>query len=324
VSMADFRINLYQNLSTLLSAGLPILRALHTVQNNASRRWKKHLSEIEREVSGGYELSESMSRRPRYFAKLDITLTKIGEQTGQLAEVLNSLSQWYELRRKLKRLIIADLAYPIFIIHLAAFILPIPLIALSGMDWSTYFPRVLTILSFFYGPVILIGLICRFFPQQGLVRRVFDELFLRIPMLGSALRYLAIGRFCYTFSIMYKAGVPIIECALLSHESCGNEAIKHRLKGGYDAARNGTPMSQGFSQNLDVEFLELWNIGEESGNLDNASEKLGQIYLDKARFRFELIANWLPKLFYFGLMGIMAYIILKLFSQIYGSLPTQF
>jgi type IV pilus assembly protein PilC len=322
--MADFRINFYQNLSTLLSAGLPILRALHTVQNSASGRWKKHLSEIEREVGGGYELSESMSRRPRYFANLDISLTRIGEQTGQLAEVLNSLSEWYELRRKLKRLIISGLTYPVFVIHVAAFILPIPVIALSGMDWSTYLPRVLNILSFFYVPVFFFYLLCRLFPRHGSVRRIFDELFLRIPLLGSALRCLAMGRFCYTFSIMYKAGVPIIECALLSHESCGNEAVKHRLKGGYDAARNGTPMSQGFGRNLDAEFLELWNIGEESGNLDKASEKLGQIYLDKARFRFELIASWAPKLVYFSIMGVMAYMIIKLFSQIYGSLPTQF
>ncbi|MEN6307288.1 MAG: type II secretion system F family protein [Anaerohalosphaeraceae bacterium] len=322
--MADFRINLYQNLSTLLSAGLPILRALHTVQNNASGRWKKHLAQIEQEVGGGYELSEAMSRRPRYFARLDISLTKIGEQTGQLAEVLNSLAEWYELRRKLKHLIYAGLAYPVFIIHVAALILPIPLIALSGMDWSTYLPRVLNILSFFYVPVIFMYLICRLFPREGAVRRIFDELFLGIPLIGSALRCLAMGRFCYTFSIMYKAGVPIIECALLSHESCGNEAIKRRLKGGYDAARNGTPMSQGFNQNLDTEFLELWNIGEESGNLDKTSEKLGQIYIDKARFRFELIANWAPKLVYFSIMGVMAYMIIKLFSQIYSSIPTEF
>lgn len=322
--MADFRINLYQNLSTLLSAGLPILRALHTVQNNASGRWKKPLVQIEQEVGGGCELSEAMSRRPRYFARLDISLTQIGEQTGQLAEVLNSLAEWYELRRKLKHLIIAGLAYPLFVFHLAALILPVPIIALSGMNWSTYVPRVLSILSFLYIPAVALYCFRLLFPKHGMARRFFDEIFLRIPVVGSALRCLAMGRFCYTFAIMYKAGVPIIECARLSHESCGNEAIKHRLKGGYDAARNGTPMSQGFNRNLDTEFLELWNIGEESGNLDKSSEKLGQIYIEKAKFRFELIANWAPKLLYFVIMGVMAYMIIKLFSQIYGNLTTGF
>jgi type II secretory pathway component PulF len=322
--MADFRIHFYGNLSTLLSAGLPILRALHTTQGYARLGWKKILVRLEHDVSRGTELSESMAQWPRRFAKLDLALVRVGEQTGQLAELFKSLADWYELRRKLKHIVLSGMLYPLFILHLGALISPIPGAVLKGGGWESYRHGVFSILSLFYIPLAGVVAIRLLLPRQGLIRRIFDEIVLRIPLVGSAIKCLAIGRFSYLFSMMYKAGVPVIEAAKLATQSCGNEAIYRRLEGGYTATKQGTPMSKGFSQNLDPEFLELWSVGEESGELDKTSGKLGQIYLDKAQFRFEILAQWLPKIVYFAIMAVMAYQALKGFQAVYGGLLNEF
>jgi len=321
--MADFRIHFYGNLSTLLSAGMPILRALRIVQGYTRFGWKKILVRLEHDVSRGTELSESMSQWPRRFSRLDLALVHVGEQTGQLAELFKSLADWYELRRKLKHIMLSGMMYPLFVLHLGAMISPVPGAVLKG-GLESYWHGVFGILSFFYVPLAVIIAMRLFLPKQGVVRRVFDEIVLLIPVLGPAVKCLAIGRFSYLFSMMYKAGVPILEAARLAIQSCGNEAIRRRLDGGYTATKQGTPMSKGFSQNLAPEFLELWSVGEESGELDKTSAKLGQIYLDKAQFRFEMLAQWLPKIVYFAIMAFMAYQVIKGFQTVYGGVMTDF
>lgn len=321
--MADFRIHLYGNLSTLLSAGLPILRTLHTAQNTARWGIKKMLIQIERDVSSGSELSESMSKWPRHFSNLDLSLIRVGEKTGQLAEVFKSLAEWYELRKKLKNAMISGMVYPVFILHFAALFAPIPGAVLGG-GWESYWRHFFGILALLYIPAAAIFLGRLLLPKQGFIRRLFDRIFLMIPVLGTALKCLAVGRFSHFFSMMYKAGIPIMEAARLSIQLCGNSVIRHRLEGGYQAAKHGSPMSSGFSSNLDREFLELWMVGEESGDLDKTSAKLGEIYLDKARFRFEMIAQWLPKLIYFAIMGFIAYQIIKGVLTVYGTVLNSF
>lgn len=321
--MADFRIYLYRNLATLLSAGMPILRALRSVQRVGHRGWKKILTQIEQDIRNGMELSESMRHWPQRFPSLDLALVQVGEQTGQIAELFNSLADWYELRQKLRNAMVSGLVYPIFVLHAAAFLAPIPSAVLGG-GWDSYWSQFFGILALFYVPLAVVLLARRCLPKQGFARRLFDQSILLIPVLGSAYKCLAIGRFSYFFSMMYKAGVPIAKSAHLSIHACGNQVIRSRLEGGYQATLSGNPMSEGFSKNLDSDFLQLWAVGEESGELDKTSAKLGEIYLDKARFRFEMIAQWLPKIVYFAIMGFIAFQVIRAVTTIYGRIFTDF
>jgi type IV pilus assembly protein PilC len=317
--MADFRINFYQNLSTLLNAGLPILRAVRTTQQQSLKRYRHILQQIEEDIHAGVEMSESIKAFPKLFDPLDSLMIHVGEQTGQMVEILKNLGDWYQLRQRQQQIIRSGLAYPAFIIHFAAFVLPL-LPAMFGGGVKAYVHGALTILTIFYIPVVLFLISRKLLPQKGLLRRLLDYIILWIPLLGSAMKFLAIGRYCSIFSVMYKAGIPILQCAALAPQTCGNRAIAHLFEGGYYAAKAGKPMSEGFGRSLPAGFLEMWSIGEESGDLDKASEKLAEIYMDKAQFRLELIAVWMPRLIYFAVMIIMAILIIKAFVQIYSTI----
>jgi type IV pilus assembly protein PilC len=321
--MADFRVHFYQNFSTLLSAGLPILRAIRTLQKQSPRRYRRMMSQIEIEVTQGSELSEAMAKRPGLFQDLDIMLVRVGEQTGQLAEILKGLGDWYQQCQRQRRMIQSGLVYPVFILHFGAFLAPAPLAVLGG-GWEAYIHGVLGILALFYVPAFLFILYRLLSPRKGFLRRAIDSITLSIPLLGSAFRCLAIGRYSSVFSIMYKAGIPILRCAELAPQTCGNLAIAGQFNGGFKAAKTGAVMSEGFSRRLPLDFLELWSVGEESGDLDKASEKLAQIYMEKAQFRFELISQWVPKLLYFAVIIFMGIQIIRAFMTIYGGITDNF
>ncbi|MBM4103576.1 MAG: hypothetical protein FJ263_05925 [Planctomycetes bacterium] len=318
--MADFRINFYQNLSTLLNAGLPILRAIRTTQQRSLRRHRHILRHIEEDIHAGVEMSESMKAFPRLFEPLDVMLVHVGEQTGQLAEILKNLGDWYQFMQKQKRMILSGLIYPFFMIHVGIFLIPVPWATLDGGGMETYLHIVISSLISFYAPLTIMFLIVKLTPPSGILRRIQNTFVLWIPLLGSAFRCLAIGRYCSVFSVMYKAGIPILQCAESATCTCGNLAVARLFEGGYTAAKSGEPMSNGFSPSLPPEFLELWSVGEESGDLDKASEKLAEIYLDKAQFRFNLISTWTPRLIYFAFVFVMAILIVKAFVKIYSTM----
>ncbi len=285
-------------------------------------RYRRLLGQIETEVSQGSELSEAMSKRPRLFYDLDVMLVRVGEQTGQLAEILKDMGDWYQRRQQQRRMIQSGLLYPAFILHFGAFVAPIPS-AISGGGVPIYIRGVLSILALFYIPLFVFILYHFLAPQRGILRRVIDGVTLTIPLFGSAFRCLAIGRYSSVFSIMYKAGIPILRCAELAPQACGNLAVAAQLNKAYDAAKTGSTMSEGFGRTLPPDFLDLWTIGEESGDLDKTSDKLAQIYMDKAQFRFELIAQWMPKIVYFAVMIFMAFQIIKGFTTIFGGMTNN-
>lgn len=317
--MADPRINLYHNLSVLLEAGVPIGRALKTAHKRG--RIGRLFLHIAADVERATGLAEAVENRKRHFDPLDVALIRVGEDTGQLDEVFRMLGQWYTFRRRIKSMILSGLMLPIFIIHCAAFIVPVPQLALSGWDFGAYFRNVLIFLSGFYFPALVILGILFLTPRRGPLRAVLDAIVLRVPVIGKAVRDLALSRYCKIFGITLKAGLPIFQAAELAVDAAQNAVIRRAVRGGTDAIRQGHEMSAGFSQRLlPAEFIAVWEVGEETGSLDESALRLGGIYAENAERGFQAVAEWVPRLVYFLVLCVMAYFVIKGFMSIYGNL----
>ena len=312
--MADSRINLYHNLSALLDAGVPITRALQSVSKGG--RYGRLFSEIYEQVMAGNSLSDVINQYPRKFDKLDRTLFYVGEQTGQLAEMLEMLSQWYSFRQRLKRSMIPGIVFSIVMVHLLAFIAPVVPFALGGFDWFLYFRGMLGILSVFYILALIISAIIYLTPKDGPLRWLLDIISLRIPLLSKAIHELELSRYSKIFSITYKAGVPITECAEMATDSVRNQVMRRRFSGACENVKAGEAMALGFSRSLPSEFICVWEVGEESGELDESARRLGDMHADNAEMLFILIGQWVPRLMYAIVACVMIYYIFKGFSQI--------
>jgi type IV pilus assembly protein PilC len=302
---------IYHGLAVLLDAGLPILKSLDTVSEGLQGHLRKIFSDLSKSVSLGNSFADSMAEYPKVFARLDIMLVKSAELSGELPNCFKMLSKWYEFSNRIKKILISRLILPLLIFHIMVVIVPLPSMVLSEISINEYITKVATTLGSLY---LLIGITLTFYhsmPDNGIFRRLLDALILRIPLLGQAVRQLSICRYCRGFNMLYKAGVPITECAVKAPELTGNLVISDLFKGGAASAAAGNITCDGFSRRLPPEYLNLWQTGEQIGELDKMVDKIAEIAGDRAEHLFTEFAQWLPRLLYALVCIVMIIIIFK-------------
>jgi len=314
--MANKLIVAYNNLARTLDAGLPIIRALSVSAEGLPAHLKRILNRIEQNASKGIPLSETMAKHKYVFDPLDVTITAAAENSGSLSESFKMLGQWYEFKQKIRRMTISRLIYPITILVAAAFILPVPEFVLGKITLLQYLGTAIGILSIFFVPVGVVMAIIYLTPKTGPARIALDNITNFIPLLSRARYNLAIARFCWTFHMLFKAGIPIKESLTQAVSIAGNAVVTQKLAAAVKAVENGQNPSEGFSQSLPAEFAELWKIGEETGKLEEVTKKLADHYSESAEFLFNELSVWLPRLIYFLILAVMVCMIFYALSNI--------
>ena len=307
---------IYHNLAVLLDAGLPILKSLDTVSEGLQGHLRKIFSDISKSVSQGNTFADSMAECPKVFAKLDVMLVRSAELSGELPNCFKMLSNWYEFSKRIKNIIISGLILPLVVFHIMVIIVPLPSMVLGKISTTEYMLQIAKVLGFLY---LLIGITLSVYhsvPNAGLFRRAFDALILRIPILGQAVQQLSICRYCRGFNMLYKAGVPITECAAKAPELTGNLIIADMFKGGAASTKAGNMTCDGFSRRLPLDYLNIWQTGEEIGELDKMVDKIAEIAGDRAELLFTEFAKWLPRLLYALVCIVMIMQILKMAGAI--------
>jgi len=312
--MANKQATAYRNLATMLQAGVPIIRSLQGAAGTYGP-FGRAFNGIAKVVANGDTMANGMARHRNVFSKLDIMLVQAGETAGDLPNTLKELAKWYEFQSRIKRNIISGSILPMMVLHVAAFIAPLPGLILSmlgkgNMSTSDYLFRVVQILLIFYIPiscVIACILLRRKIPEVGVL---FDPVVGIIPLVGKALKQWALSRYCRVFGTLLKAGVPIVQCTEIATELAGNTVVAGWVKGGIASARAGNPVSEGFSRSLPRIFLESWYVGEETGELAESAQRLAESFADSAEFLFMQLSVWLPRILYALVSLMLIYMIL--------------
>ena len=312
----------YYNLSIMLDAGMPVLKALETATAGTTGNLKKAFTALAKGASKGDSLAETMRKYPWTFAPIDVMLVEVAETSGNLPKSFKHLSQWYEFRIKLKHIIISGLILPLAILHIAAFIIPLPPLVLGQISVGGFILRVLGTLAAFYVPLVVIIAVLRLMPNKGQLRRIFDTAILWIPGLGQAIRQLAISRFCRAFNLLYEAGIPITQSVQKATDATGNAIIADLLKGGAESAKAGKLVYEGFSRKLPADFLNLWQVGEETGELDKTVPRIANNYSETAEWMFVEFCRWMVRLFYFLICAFLAITVLMMGLSVYGGYGT--
>lgn len=308
----------YDNLSTMLEAGVPLLRSLNTVAPGLEPRVKKAFLALADGVSKGNSLAEMMGQSPKVFSPLDIMLVNAGETSGSLAELVGLLGKWHEMSRRMMRKMLAGLLFPVGILTFAAFVIPVPRFVFSGWKIESYLFGVASILLSFWIPVAVVVFIVRLTPSTGLLRRMLDHIVLRVPILGRAMYRLALSRFLWVFHALCKAGVPLADCVGMAIPSAGNAVVGDLFRPAAERVRAGEPMGDGLSSKLPIELVEMWKVGEETGNLDEVTKRLAQQNAEAAEFWFAEFVRWFPYFVYFLIALMMIYYVFQGWSQIYS------
>jgi len=312
----------YYDLATMLNAGMPILRSLDIVVEGRKGYLKRVFSQIRESVGKGSGLAEALDEHPRVFPDLDRMLIEAAETSGTMGDSLTMLSEWHTFVRRLVRQMIVGLIYPFLILHIAAFVPGLPGVILGRITSIQYLHGSLRILLFLWVPTGIVVVCILLRDRFPLFRLPLDYLVQRIPVLGQATYHMAVCRYAKAFAMMYGAGVPITETVERASRATGNVIVARLFEGAKASVRAGGMACEGFSKRLPSEYRQLWQIGEETGELDKTTAKIAEIAGDRADLYFTEFSKWLPKIIYFIILGVLAVMIVTIAAQYAQSLSS--
>jgi len=317
--MSSRRAELYHSLSVMLESGVPLVRALRLASGSARGRLGRAFLELAEAAGRGEALADAMTVHPEVFAPLEVLVVEVAETSGRLGESLERLSQYYAFRDRIRRTATSGLVLPVVLLHIAALAIPLPPFVLGQTDLGHFLLAVAATLAFLYVPAAVIFAVVYFTPKTGTPRHLLDAVTLKVPVLGSAVKQLALSRYARAFHMLYACGtVPVEVCARKAGEAAGNHVVRKWLEGAVDAARAGNPVSEGFSPVVPLAFRQMWLIGEESGSVEETTARLADNAADESELHFRRLAVWLPRLIYVLVSIYIITHIFRGFAAIYG------
>jgi type II secretory pathway component PulF len=312
--------DVYSNLSSLLSAGVDLRRALQTAAGSVQSPHTRSLRSISQCIGQGASLAEAMDAQAGLFAPLDVRMVEMGEQSGQLDRVFANLAEWYRNRARMRSTILAGMVLPVVMLLAAAFLAPLPSLFLKDWDWGAYAVSVASILVFYLVPGLAIWMIVQFTPPTGPARSAVDHLAAGVPILGTALRNLAYSRYFRSLHIYLQSGLPITAGARAAAELCNFAPVRKKVLPGAEAVAQGRNLSEGLAAGkVPARMVDVVVVGEESGKLDESTQRLSEQVGQLAMQNFRVLSQWLPRLAYFLVGALMVYFILKNVTELLKS-----
>ena len=277
---------LYGQLADLLSSGVPLLRALDSlIRSTVNPRLVELMREIRKSVADGKTLTDSMRAYPEAFPQLHTAMVQAGERASFLEDVLRSLSDFVERLEELRSKVLGALIYPILLtvvgltVMVAALVLfvpkfepllgnikkPLPTELVFGLSQALRGYWYLIVLGL-GGVVVAIGSAIR--TETG--KRVLERWRLKIPVAGTALRMVAITRFCRILGTMLANGVPLLQALAISKNATGSTLLADRIAEATESVRAGKPLTGPLAVgNLFPEqVIAMLAVAEESNKLD--------------------------------------------------------
>ncbi len=291
-----------RQLSTMISAGVPLSQSLSTMQNQTeSKYFKEVLGSVAKDVQGGMPLADGFAKFPNVFSDVYVNMVRAGEAGGILDGILKRLATQVEQDASMRRKIKGAMTYPIAIltITIVAFfgimIFIMPKIAkimkdLGGEDAQLpIYTRMLLGLSSFmqhYFPFILVLIIAGVWLLRRYIKTPkgkykFHEILLKIPVVKIIIVKIAIARFARTFASLMSAGVGVLNALEVTGGAIGNKVIEKELSEAAANVKNGRQLSEsisGKSSHFPPIIPQMLAVGEETGQIDTVLVKVAEFY----------------------------------------------
>lgn len=323
-------LHMTNQLASLLSAKLPLSKALQTIQNQASSfELKEMMGTISESVKEGKTLSEALSMFPRYFSGLYRSMVSAGEVGGMMNESLAMVAETLEKDEALKSKLKGALTYPavMMIVMLASVIVLITFVVpkftgvFAEMGGSLPLPtKILVAVSDVFQkwwPVMVITITSISFAVRKYINTkrgeyLFDKLKLNLPLAGGLVRDVTLSRFSLTLGTLIENGVSMIDAMDATKDVAGNAFIYEVLEDIQKEVKEGKALSQALNERGDI-FPPLMTgmvgTGEETGNLSEMLVNAGKYFMQESDQKIETLTSLLEPLI-IVVMGLMVGVII--------------
>jgi type IV pilus assembly protein PilC len=331
--------------ATLVASGMPMLRSLHTLEDQTEdERLSEAITGIREDVEAGSSLADAMERRPSIFDPMFRAMVRSGESSGRLEEALERVAYQLEKLDALRRQIRSAMMYPAFVFTLAivvllivvAFIVPIfagifqeiakeqpgesgqlPMMTRVTMGFSNF----ITGFWFIWVPMVVGGIVGFLqWKKSDWGRPQWDTLKLKIPFhIGDVVQKAALARWSRTFSGTVGSGVPILQSIKITGQTSGNSLIEQSMDDVYASVRGGGTIAH------PVEKSDLYpamvghmvSVGEETGQLEQMLGKIADFYEAEVDAKVKALTSLLEPLMIVGVGGMVGFIVIAMYLPIF-------
>jgi type IV pilus assembly protein PilC len=289
-----------RQLATLLEAGMPLLRSLRTLQEQAEdRRLREVLAELSLAIESGNSFAEALEMQPKVFNRLYVNMIKAGEVGGAMDVALRRLAEFMEKAQKIKGKVKAAMFYPCAVILVAIGIVTLLMVYVlpkfkevfeglaNGIPLPAFTRFVLSISDALKAHLPMVGVsvggvaILWFLAlRTKWGRNAFDRFKLVMPLVGPVFRKAAISRFTRTLGTLVSSGVPILQALTIVKETAANEAVSKVIATMHGRVKEGDPMAPTLKASglFPAMVASMVDVGEQTGALPEMLIKVADNY----------------------------------------------
>ncbi len=325
-----------RQLSGLVSAGLPIERALSALAEEADTdRQRDLVASLRTEVNAGTTFAKALAQHPREFSGIYVAVIATGEQSGHLGAVLEGLADDLQTQQQLQAKLLAASLYPaivslvavLIVLFLLAYVVPQVAQVFSAHQQAlpalTRFMLGLSdvVKHYWLFALVLVGvasIATRMALQHAALRQRFDAAWLQLPLLGRLARGYNAARFAGTLAMLVNAGVPILKALQAATDTLSNAAMRVDAQQVLVLVREGAPLASAMAQHPRFpRMLAMFSrLGEQTGTLPTMLKRAADQLSEEVQRRALQLASLLEPLLIVAMGGMVMLIVLAVMLPI--------
>lgn len=326
-----------RQLHIVYSTGFPLLNGLELVRLQTENTYfKKVLANIISQIEQGISLHKALSKYPRIFDNVYITLIQAGEESGKLDDLLEKLSELIEQRSENQEQLKSAMFYPKLVIFVVANVLlgviyvivpriktffsrfdaELPAITQFLIDISDFF------VAYWYGVALIIGAMVFGFlsARKNHTSRIWlHKLFLKAPIFGKLNLEIETSIMSLVMELLIRGGIPIIRVLEIVQGSLKNAALQDAVKKAKSETEKGRPLAKALEEHkiFPKLFTNVISIGEESGSMETVLSQISAYYRKQIKYRLIAVTKAIEPIMLFFIFGIVLVIALAVFLPVW-------
>ncbi len=332
--------------ATLVASGMPMLRTLHTLeQQSKDEKIKEAAAGLRADVEAGSTLEQGMDRHPQVFDRLFRAMVRSGEESGRLEDALDRIAFQVEKADSLRRQVKSAMMYPAMVFGVATVVLladghlhhsglrrhlrrdrrrtsrrrHLSAAAHAGLRGGLRRDHQLLVRDPARAVVSIYGLFKWKKTEAG--KEVWDRFLLRLPFkIGDVIQKVALARWSRTFSGSVSAGVPMLQSIKLTGETAGNVVVEQAMDDVYASVKRGGSLAGPIETNPIFPPMvgHMVAVGEETGQLEHMLTKIADFYEAEVDAKVKALTALLEPVMIVFVGGIVGFIVIAMYLPIFS------
>ncbi|MDQ6630146.1 MAG: type II secretion system F family protein [Verrucomicrobiota bacterium] len=318
------RAELYHQLGSTISAGIPLANALELIVNHPQRRsFRKPILQLFEQLQQGATFGEAMTQLRGWMPVFDVALLTAGEQSGCLDVCFKLLANYYRSRAQILRELIQGMTYTILTLHVFIFIFPLSYLVniFTHNAIAPFLLQKLFIFGSLYGLVFLGIFACQGRRGENW-RLMIEKMGNVIPLLGKARQFLALSRLSAALAALLNAGVSIVAAWELSAAASGSPALRRDVLSWKPFLESGETPAEMVNQSklFPQLFSTSYQTAEVSGQQDDALQRLHNYYQEEGFNKMRLFTRAFNGLLYGIIVVMVVFQVFKFYLGYFGGI----